>query len=80
MAEREGLEMLTFRAEILYGGFACPDEIMYSLVIRIWHPNCRQFARAMKSGWHVSNDIHIYDLARHPDLRFQGSYFRRWRF
>jgi hypothetical protein len=20
----------------------------------------------------VSNDIHIYDLARHPDLRFQG--------
>jgi hypothetical protein len=42
--------MLTFRAEKLHGGFACPDDITYSLVIRIWHPNCRQFARAMKSG------------------------------
>lgn len=42
--------MLPFGAEILHGGFPCPDDIPYSLVIRIWHPNCRQFARAMKSG------------------------------
>jgi hypothetical protein len=42
--------MLTFRPEILHGGFACSDDIPYSFVVRIWHPNCRQFARTMKSG------------------------------
>jgi hypothetical protein len=42
--------MLTFRAEIFHGGFACPDDITYRLVIRIWHPNCRQLSGAMKSG------------------------------
>ena len=50
MAEQKGLQMLPFRSEILHGGFACPDDIAYSLVVRIWHPNCRQFARTMKSG------------------------------
>jgi hypothetical protein len=45
----EGLRMLALLAQVLHGGFACPHQIAYGFVPRIWHPDRRQFAGAVKS-------------------------------
>jgi hypothetical protein len=41
--------MLALLAQILHGGFACAHQIAYGFVPRIWYPDLRQFAGAVKS-------------------------------